>query len=92
MAASKPLGPMVRISDLRKLRNWTQEELADRIGEHGVAITAAGISNVENGNKQASDRLLTAWSLALGIEPMNVWHGPLRAPIEPGVPGKKAAA
>lgn len=83
---------MVRISDLRKARNWTQEELADRIGEHGVAITGAGISNVENGNKQASDRLLTAWAKALGIEPLNVWHGPLRKPVEPGLPGKKGLA
>jgi transcriptional regulator with XRE-family HTH domain len=83
---------MVRISDLRKARNWTQEELADRIGEHGVAITAAGISNVENGNKQASDRLLAAWALALGVEPLNVWHGPLRTPVQPGVPTKRSAA
>ena len=92
MPASDALGPMVRISDLRKARNWSQEQLADRIQEHGVSITGAGISNVESGNKQASERLLTAWALALGVEPMNVWHGPLRKPIEPGIPGKRSAA
>ena len=83
---------MVRISDLRRVRGWTQEDLADRIREQGIAVTAAGISNIENGNKQASDRLLTAWARALGIEPMNVWHGPLRKPIEPGVPARKQVA
>lgn len=48
-----------------------------------------GISNVENGNKKASDRLLTAWAKALGIEPLNVWHGPLRPPVEPAKPPKR---
>jgi hypothetical protein len=67
-------------------------QLADRIEEHGVSITEAGISNVENGNKKASDRLLIAWAKALGIDPMNVWHGPLRKPVESGVPGKGGRA
>lgn len=80
---------MVRIRDLRLARNWTMTQLADRIREHGVEISEAGISNVENGNKKASTRLLTAWAQALGIEPLNVWHGPLRKAIEPGVPGRR---
>lgn len=83
---------MVRIVDLRKAHGWSQEQLAERIREHGVPVTGAGISNVESGNKQASDRLLTAWAKALGVEPLNVWHGPLRKPVEPGVPGKRRAA
>lgn len=86
MPAIEPLGPMIRIRDLRTARGWTMAQLADRIGEHGVRITEAGISNVENGNKKASDRLLTAWALALGVDPMNLWHGPLRKSVEPGVP------
>lgn len=83
---------MVRIRDLRTARGWTLQQLADRIEEHGVQITEAGISNVENGNKKASDRLLIAWAKALGIEPLNVWHGPLRAPITPGGPQKRRVA
>lgn len=83
---------MVRIRDLRAAHGWTMQQLADRIAEHGVKITESGISNVENGNKQGSDRLLTAWARALGVEPLNVWHGPLRKPVEPGVPGKRSAA
>lgn len=92
MANTQPLGPMVRIRDLRTARGWTIAQLVERIEEHGVKITEAGISNVETGNKQASERLLTAWAKALGSEPMNVWHGPLRTPVEPGVPAKRSAA
>ncbi|MDM8086312.1 helix-turn-helix transcriptional regulator [Cellulomonas cellasea] len=92
MPATEPLGPMVRIADLRKAHGWSQDQLADRIREHGVQITAAGISNVESGNKQASDRLLTAWAKAFGIDTLNVWHGPLRKPIAPGVPARRQAA
>lgn len=91
MPATEPLGPMVRISDLRLAHGWTQEKLAERICEQGVRITGAGISNVESGNKKASDHLLTAWAKALGVEPLNVWHGPTRKPVEPGLPLRKSA-
>lgn len=74
---------MVRIKDVRLAHGLSQGQLAQRIAEHGVEITDAGISNVENGNKKASDRLLIAWAKALGIEPLNVWHGPLRPPVNP---------
>lgn len=77
---------MIRIKDLRLAHGLTMKQLAERIAEHGVSISEGGISNVENGNKQASDRLLIAWAKALGVEPLNVWHGPLRKPVEPGVP------
>lgn len=83
---------MVRIKDLRLAHGWTMLQLADRIQEQGVQITEAGISNVENGNKQGSDRLLTAWAKALGVDPLNVWHGPLRKAITPGIPGHKRVA
>ncbi len=78
MTARNPIGPMVRLAELRKIRGWSQEQLASHIGEHGVSITVAGISNVESGAKQASERLLIAWASALGIPDMAVWHGPLR--------------
>lgn len=82
----------MRIRDLRIAHGWTMAQLADRIHEQGVQITEAGISNVENGNKQASDRLLTAWARALGVDPMNVWHGPLRKPVEPRRSQQKVSA
>lgn len=89
MPAMEPLGPMIRIKDLRLAHGLSQTELSDRIAEFGVEITDAGISNVENGNKKASDRLLTAWAKALGVEPLNVWHGPLRPPVVPASPPRR---
>lgn len=85
----EPLGPMIRIKELRLAHGLSQGQLAERIAEQGVEITDAGISNVENGNKKASDRLLTAWARALGVEALNVWHGPLRPPIQPAAPPRR---
>lgn len=93
MPTTEPLGPMIRLKEVRtRLTTLTQEQLAERIREQGVEITGAGVSNVENGNKVASDRLLTAWAMALGLDPLLVWQGPLRKPVEPGVPGRRSAA
>lgn len=86
MPATKPLGPMVRIKEVRKAHNLTLKQLADKIGEHGVVISVAGLSNVENGNKLASDRLLVGWANALGLDTLEVWQGPLRDPVEAGIP------
>jgi transcriptional regulator with XRE-family HTH domain len=83
---------MIRIKDLRLAYGLTMNQLAEKIAEQGVSISEGGISNVENGNKQASDRLLIAWARALGIDPLTVWHGPLRKPVTPGIPGKRSAA
>ena len=80
---------MVRIKQVRIDHNLSQAQLADRIREQGVEISDAGISNVENGNKKASDRLLNAWARALGVEPLDVWHGPLRPPIQPTSPPRR---
>ncbi len=77
---------MVRIKDLRLAHGLTMVQLAERIQEQGAPITEAGISNVENGNKKGSDRLLTAWAKALGIEPLDVWQGPLRPSATPPRP------
>lgn len=82
---------MVRIKEVRKAHNLTLEQLAERIREHGVQITDAGLSNVENGNKVASERLLIAWSKALGLDTLLVWQGPLRKPVEAGPPFKRAS-
>ena len=92
MPTTEPLGPMIRIKDLRLAHGWTMKQLAERVAEQGASITESGVSNVENGNKQASDRLLIAWAKALGVDPLNVWHGPLRKPVEPGIPGRRSAA
>lgn len=93
MPATEALGPMIRLKEVRtRLTTLTQQQLADRIREQGVEITDAALSNVENGNKIASDRLLTAWALALGLDPLLIWQGPLRKPVAPGVPTRKSRA
>lgn len=71
---------MVRIRDLRLAYGLTLAETARRIQEQGVEVTESGISNVENGRRKASDRLLIAWAKALGLNPLDVWHGPVRKP------------
>lgn len=76
---------------VRKALGLTLKESCDRIAERGFSISEGGLSNIENGNKQASDRFLVAWAEAHGINPLDVWHGPLRAPVAPGVPAKKAS-
>jgi len=81
MAATEPLGPMIRVRDLRLARGLTLQQLADRMAEQGVSITESGLSNIEKGHKRASDRVLLAMARALGVEPLNVWHGPTRAEI-----------
>lgn len=92
MPTSEALGPMIRLKEVRtKLTTLTQEQLAERIREQGVPITGAGLSNIENGSKPASDRLLTAWAIALGLDPLLVWQGPLRKPVEVGIPRKVPA-
>lgn len=91
MPATNALGPMVRIKDVRHSHGLTLKQLCDRIAEHGVEITEGGLSNIENGNKRASDHLLVAWAKALGTDQLNIWHGPLRAPVVAGVPKKETA-
>lgn len=89
MPAIEPLGPMIRMKDVRLLLGLSQVQVTDRMAEHGVEMSGAGLSNIENGNKKASDRVLIAWAKALGIDPLNVWHGPLRPPVQPAAPPRR---
>lgn len=91
MPATHPLGPMVRMREVRNLKGWTLKETAERMLDHGVEISEGGLSNIENGNKPASRRLLMAWAAAFGLDEMGVWQGPLRPKVQPGVPEKVPA-
>lgn len=82
----EPVGPMVRIRDVRRLLGFTLAEMAARITEVGIPITESALSNIEAGNKAAGDQLLDAWARALDIDPVFVWHGPLRPAVTPGTP------
>jgi transcriptional regulator with XRE-family HTH domain len=80
---------MIRMKDARLLLGLSQVQVTDRMAEHGIEMSVGGLSNIENGNKKASDRVLIAWAKALGIDPLNVWHGPLRAPVQPATPPRR---
>ena len=101
MPATHPIGPQVPLRVVRQMRGWTQEEVAQKIRaladnddvSDGLAgTTHATISNVENGNRRPSTRLLLALARVFGIEDLDVYPGELRAPVAPGVPAKKTAA
>ncbi|MBF6515305.1 helix-turn-helix transcriptional regulator [Nocardia cyriacigeorgica] len=77
MPAIEPIGPMVRLRDLRQARGLRLADLTERIAEHGIEVTVAGLSNIETGRKRASDRLLHAWARALGVDPLDVWQAPV---------------
>lgn len=72
MAAIAPIGPQVRIRSFRVAVGLTLEQLAERIEAHGVPVSVPHLSRVERGLERVSDRLLRAWALALGIDPLDV--------------------
>jgi hypothetical protein len=54
------------------------EKLAELIAEHGVDVHPDHIRNCELGRQRPSERLITAWALAMGLDPLDVW-APARA-------------
>lgn len=86
MSASLPVGPQVRLRPVRVAAGLTLEQLQGRIAEHGVPITVPHLSNVECGHQRASERLLRAWALALGLSPLDVWMPPRALALVEEVP------
>lgn len=81
MSAQTPIGPQVRLRPFRvAVAGMTLERLTERIAEHGVTVTVSHLSNIECGHQRASERLLRAWALALGLSPLDVWQ-PERNPV-----------
>lgn len=74
MPAIIPTGPQVRIRPFRVVAGLTLEQLAERIGGVGVEVDISHLSRIETGKARASDRLLRAWALALGIDPLDVYQ------------------
>lgn len=75
MTAIQPIGPQVRIRQIREAHGLTLEQLADRIEEHGYTRRPSPdhLSNVELGRKTPSGALMTAWARALGLGPLDVY-------------------
>ncbi|MGC5027404.1 helix-turn-helix domain-containing protein [Tsukamurella sp. DT100] len=71
---NEPVGPQIRIRDFREGLGLSVAALVERIAEQGVEVHPDTIRNVELGHKKASRPLMTAWSKALGLTPLNVWQ------------------
>lgn len=82
MPAQNPIGPQVRIRILRQILVGSAEKLADRIAEQGVQVHPDHIRNCELGRQKPSARLMRAWALALGLDPLDVWAPGATAPID----------
>lgn len=81
--AANPIGPQVRIRDLREAHGLSVKQLIARISEAGLdGVHEDTIRNVELGHKRASVPLMTAWSKALGLIPLDVWQPPARSTVQ----------
>lgn len=76
MTAPNLKGPYVQIRDLRKAYGLSIPGLVARIRRHGVSVHKDHISNVERGERRASNELMTAWAKALGVNPLDVYQPP----------------
>ncbi|MGI5274664.1 helix-turn-helix domain-containing protein [Nonomuraea sp. CA-218870] len=76
MTAPDPKGPYVQIRDLRKAYGLSIPGLVARIRKFGVSVHKDHISNVERGERRASNELMTAWAKALGVHPLDVYQPP----------------
>lgn len=76
MAARCPIGPQIRLRSYRRLVVGSAEKLAERIAEFGIQVHPDHLRNCELGRQRPSERLLTAWALALGLDPLDVWAPP----------------
>lgn len=66
------LPPMIPLRALRMAHGLTSPALAERIAEFGVTVDPDSLLAVELGHTGASDTLLTAWALALGINRLDI--------------------
>lgn len=73
--SARPIGPQVRIRELRSAYGLSVKQLIERIGEEGGPnVHEDHIRNVELGHKKASGPLMTAWAKALRLNPLDVWQ------------------
>lgn len=73
-----PIGPQIRIRDLREAHGITVNQLAERIIETGYTekVHPDSLRNIELGHKRGSKLLMVAWAKALGISSLDVWQPP----------------
>ena len=64
-----------RVSELRKERGWTQDQLA-----HASGVTQKTISRIENGHNQPRPETIAALARALDVEPGEIAWLPAQPP------------
>ena len=70
----------MRIAELRRAREWTQSEVADRMG-----VPLRNYQRYEAGNN-LTIRTLVAIAAALGVRPVTLWQEPTRVVRRRGRP------
>lgn len=60
----------IRLQELRKARDWTGQDVADKLG-----ITKGYVSELENGKKTPGARLLMRMAAAFGCEVHELFDG-----------------
>lgn len=72
---TNPIPPQVSLRALRKALGLTLEQLAEKIRDQDVEISAVGINNAELGHRRVSEPVKVAWAHALGIKPDLIRQG-----------------
>ena len=61
---------------VRKRRGWTQQDLAERLGDNGVPMDRTTIAKIEQGGSRATNLSLEdllAFAVALGVNPVELF-------------------
>jgi transcriptional regulator with XRE-family HTH domain len=64
-----------RIQEIRKAKGWSQQDLADRLGELGTPMDRATVARTEGGTRGLSLDDAFLFAAALGVRPTSVFFG-----------------
>ena len=63
----------VRVREARRLKGWTQQQLAGALGALGVKLDATAITRLESGTRRVSLDDVIAIAAALGVSPLHLF-------------------
>ena len=61
-----------RLREVRRLKRWTQQQLADELASLGVRVDASGITRMERGTRGVTLDDVIAIAAALGVSPLHM--------------------
>ena len=62
-----------RLREVRRLKGWTQQQLADELASIGVRLDASGITRMERGSRGVTLDDVIAIAAALGVSPLHMF-------------------